>query len=216
MNLLSTGLVHDTTVWSWEGPVSGSRARIKVTHAIPISDDDLSFTNVEVDYRKYIKIGKRSVLAFQIIGNTSTGKNKTEFILGEGGGAFTLSEDGSLKRYYSYEFRGGKELRGEAFVKNSIELRFPLINKIEFTFPFSIQNIRSVLFFDIGAAWKTGYSAPKFRTRTSQPENPIRGAFGGGIRAVLGIFPIRVDYAWGTDFVETTPRITQFSIGYDF
>ena len=213
VNLVSADIIHDTVVWSWDGPVGGSRARIGVSDAIKLSDNDLDFTDVEMDLRKYVKAGNRSALAFQLNGKTSIGRNKTQCIL-DTGGTIMVNENGRIKRYDVYEFRGGTGLRGKAFAKSSIELRFPLIDVIQFALPVSIKGIRSLIFFDTAAVWNDG-QPPTYRKINAV--NPIRGAFGWGIRANLWIFPIRIDYAWGTDFVNPiTKSGTHFSLGYDF
>ncbi|OIP37133.1 hypothetical protein AUJ95_08595 [Candidatus Desantisbacteria bacterium CG2_30_40_21] len=213
INLVSAAIIHDTTVWSWNGPIGGSRARIGVSDTINLSDNDLDFTNLEVDLRKYIKAGNRSAMAFQLSGKTSTGQDQTQFILGNGG-IMVTNENGRIKQYFVDEFRGGTELRGKAFAKGSFEFRFPLIDTIQFSLPMSIRNIRSLVFFDIGAAWQEG-KPPVFRKAIA--ENNIRGAFGWGIRSNLWVFPIRIDYARGTDFINSTSgAVTHFSLGYDF
>ncbi len=213
VTLVSADIIHDTSVWSWDGPVGGSRARVGVSDTVKLSGNDLNFTNVEMDLRKYIKAGNRSALAFQLSGKTSIGLDKTQFIL-DNGGMIMVNEDGRIKRYDVYEFRGETGLKGKAFAKGSLELRFPLIDTIQFALPASIKGIRSLVFFDMGAVWQDG-KPPTYRKINSV--NPIRGAFGWGIRANIWIFPIRVDYAWGTDFVHSvTRKATHFSLGYDF
>ncbi|MBI4753569.1 BamA/TamA family outer membrane protein, partial [Candidatus Desantisbacteria bacterium] len=213
INLVSADIIHDTTVWSWDGPIGGSRARIGISDTIGLSNNDLDFTNLEIDLRKYIKAGNRSAMAFQLSGKTSTGRDQTQFILGNGG-IIVANENGRIKRYFVDEFRGGTELRGKAFAKGSFEFRFPLIDTIQFSLPMSIRNIRSLVFFDVGAAWQEG-KPPVFRKAIT--ENNIRGAFGWGIRSNLWIFPIRIDYARGTDFINSTSgAVTHFSLGYDF
>ncbi|MBU1753113.1 BamA/TamA family outer membrane protein [bacterium] len=213
VNLVSADIIHDTTIWSWDGPVGGSRAMIGVSDTVKLSDNDLDFTNLEMDLRKYIKAGNRSAMAFQLCGKTSTGRNKTQFIL-DSGGMIMVNENGKIKRYDVYEFRGGISLRGTAFAKGSLELRFPLIDTIQFALPLSIKGIRSLVFFDVGAVWRDG-KPPTYRK--TDAINPIRGAFGWGIRTNLWIFPIRIDYAWGTDFVNPlTESVKHFSLGYDF
>ncbi|MFH1896951.1 MAG: BamA/TamA family outer membrane protein [Candidatus Desantisbacteria bacterium] len=213
INLVSADLIHDTTVWSWDGPIGGSRARIGVSNTIHLSNNDLDFTNLEIDLRKYIKAGNRSAMAFQLSGKTSTGRDQTTFILGNGG-IIVTDENGRVKQYFVDEFRGGTEIRGKAFAKGSFEFRFPLIDTIQFALPVSIRNIRSLVFFDVGAAWREG-QPPVFRK--ADAENPIRGAFGWGIRSNLWVFPIRIDYARGTDFINSpSGSVTHFSLGYDF
>ncbi len=213
VHLISADIVHDTTLWSWDGPVGGSRARIGVSDTIKLSDNDLDFTNVEIDLRKYIKSGQRSALAFQLNGKTSVGRNRTQSILDDGG-MVMVNENGRIKRYDVYEFRGRTGLRGKAFARGSFELRFPLIDVIQFALPVSIKGIRSLAFFDVGAVWNDG-QPPTYRKINAV--NPIRGAFGWGIRANLWILPIRIDYAWSTDFVNpATDKVTHFSLGYDF
>lgn len=97
------------------------------------------------------------------------------------------------------------------------ELRLPLIDEIRFAMPISIRNIRSCIFADVGSAWSKGKRLTIRHNSTDEKKNTdLKACFGIGFRILLGFFPLRIDYTWNTDFVDTDKPKTNFSIGYDF
>lgn len=193
-------LVHDTTDWSYFGPLNGVRSRISVEQTLPLIHHQVTYTNFKVDYRKYIRITRRANWAFQFLCNVSKGKDRREFPLIE-----------SLRGYKLGEFWGNHIVFGNA------ELRLPLIDEIRFAMPVSIRNIRSCIFADVGSAWSKGKRLTIRHNSTDEKKNTdLKACFGVGFRILLGFFPLRIDYTWNTDFVDTDKPKTNFSIGYDF
>jgi len=209
IDYLALSLVEDTTNWSYWGPLSGVRSRIGIEQTVPIIHHNVSYTNFKIDYRKYIQITQRANWAFHLFSKISKGKDRREFPLG-GGGLFSLYEAGSLRGYEIGEFWGNYIILANA------ELRVPLIDEIKFAIPVSIRNIRAVIFADVGSAWSKGEKLTRRHNSTDKSqETDLKCCFGIGGRVLLGFLPIRIDYAWNTDFVDTFHN-TNFSIGYDF
>lgn len=132
-------------------------------------------------------------------------------------------------------------MAGNRFLLANLEFRFPLIRQLLMGFPLPIYftNIGGSLFTDFGMAWdkhkitRTGNSpsdwaewiydsnkgikpfvkAPNglFRTRDAL------ASFGLGIKLNLGIFLLRYDMAWQTDYYSTNSKpISLWSLGADF
>lgn len=204
-------LVEDTTNWSYWGPLSGVRSRMSLEQSVPIIHHNVSYTNFKIDYRKYLQMTRRANLAFQIFSNVSKGKDRREFPLG-GGGFFSPYETGSLRGYEVGEFWGNYIVLG------NIEIRLPLIDEIRFALPISLKNIRSCIFVDVGSAWSKGEKLTMRHNATDEKKDTdLKASYGVGFRLLLGFLPVRVDYVWNTDFVDTSNKAkTNFSIGYDF
>ena len=81
----------------------------------------------------------------------------------------------------------------------------------------TIGYVTGAIFLDFGAAWE----GDNFKGATSKDGDPrledIKSSFGFGIRANLGIFVLRYDLAWKTDYntVAHHPEY-YFSLGTDF
>lgn len=210
MDYLSVALVEDTTNWSYWGPLSGVMSRVSIEQTIPLLHHQVSYTNFKVDYRKYIRITQRANWAFHLLSKVSKGSDRREFPLG-GRRLFSINEAGSLRGYELGQFWGNYILLGNA------ELRVPLIDEIRFAMPVSIRNIRSVMFVDVGSAWFKGEKLTIRHNSTDKksPETDLKCSYGVGLRILLGFLPLKIDYAWNTDFVDTFHN-TNFSIGYDF
>lgn len=197
---LNAALVFDNTGYGFIGPVSGSRSRFSVQHAVK----DFNFTTYLADYRKYFNVMNRSALAYRILGGMSTGQDAQFFSIG---GPFT--------------FRGADygELLGTDFLVSNLEYRFPLLPFL----PASYDFISAAAFFDAAAAWG-GADISGLVKSTFQPFstdggfhlNDLQAAYGFGFRFNLGPLMLKYDIAFPTDFREVNKPITFFSIGTDF
>ncbi|NIR48184.1 hypothetical protein GWO43_06990 [candidate division KSB1 bacterium] len=161
-------LVHDTSFFGIYAPVSGTRARLTATQAV----GDLEFTNLILDYRKYIPIKiPRYSYAFRLVAGGSFGDNQRLFRIG---GPLT--------------FRGqdfGELFGTRTFFHNS-EFRFPLLPFAPIEYDF----LSAVAFFDAAHAWFDN----------DFEFNDIDTAFGFGVRLSLGgIFRLRWDFPIATD-----------------
>lgn len=79
---LEAELVRDNTLWSYTGPVNGVRYKINIEHGPSLPQSDISFTTMEVDYRKYFRIGNKYNIITRFAGGASMGVNPRMFFLG--------------------------------------------------------------------------------------------------------------------------------------
>ena len=110
---------------------------------------------------------------------------------------------------------------GTRFVLANLEFRFPLIQYLILGFPIPIgfQNIRGVLFTDIGSAWNNDKAWIPFTAGSfGMPKlNDLRGGVGFGVRLNLGYFILRYDFAKPTNFAQFLGKpVHYFSFGAEF
>ena len=96
-----------------------------------------SFTNYSLDYRSYLHMTRRSLLAWRLSALDSEGP---------GAGIYAL---GGYNELRGYDFR---ELFGNRIFFTNIELRYPLIDELRFPFG-SLREMRGTIFFDAGTAY---------------------------------------------------------------
>ena len=241
---LGVALVQETSVFRQYGPLSGSTFRLGYEFAPPGGDRFLSRQTVDVDARKYIRIGENGVFAVRGRGFKSFGDFPD----------FTFFGGNSEMRGYDYlEFLGHKAFFGNA------ELRFPLIEAM--ATPIGVLGgVRGAFFFNFGTA---GFEGEPLNPWTSDPEvfrgvesftfNPdlqenqpvfgeptivdgfrlvnARASYGISLSTLALGFPVHFDWAWRTLFNKNWEDIffaqdggsavfrkVKFSvwIGYDF
>lgn len=224
-------MVKDNILWGITGPLNGRRARIDINGAInPFDPDSMSFYSAEVDYRKYWHIKGLFSMAFRFTGGGSSGKTPKRYFLGgtsnKIGRTTVDAEVYNVDNLYfsdiitplrGYDYYA---LSGTKFVLTNIEFRYPFVEylKMNFPLPLTIGYVTGNIFYDMGTAWGNNST---FKGAVSSNGPPrlmdIKAAFGFGIRANLGIFVLRYDLAWSTDFayVAHHPKY-YFSIGADF
>lgn len=111
------------------------------------------------------------------------------------------------------------ELSGTRYFLSNFEFRYPFIDylKVDFPLPMAIRYVTGAIFFDIGAAWEDDEAFRGASTEGSAHLQDIKSAFGFGVRANLGIFILRYDLAWRTDFANIVDHPKYyFSLGTDF
>ncbi|HOQ60173.1 MAG TPA: BamA/TamA family outer membrane protein [Vicinamibacterales bacterium] len=241
---LTMAFVQETTIFREYGPLSGSTMRLAYEVAPKLGGGTLSWQAVDLDIRKYFKLGSSSLVAVRGRGFRSWGANPS----------FTYYGGNSDMRGYDY-----LEFAGQNSVYANAELRFPLIHAM--ATPIGVLGgIRGVAFFNVGGAWwsNTGF---KFSTTESEVVRPITGytldaagnlgylygdpvqvdgfrlvngraSYGFGLTAFAFGFPVHFDWSWRTLFNKPwedavfalsdgggakwrRPRF-QFWIGYDF
>jgi len=100
------------------------------------------------------------------------------------------------------------------------EFRYPFIDyfKLQFPLPLTLQQVSGAIFWDMGAAWTESEDKDFFNESKGFPTlGGVSRGFGFGSRANLGIFVLRVDLAWATDFKVTSPKPEwYFSLGAEF
>ncbi len=202
--MVTASLVRDSAIFNQWGAYNGQRVRLSASYAANIDKSEGEqgslFTNVSLDARQYVALGRRSNFAFRFIGSWSNGEVPNVF--------FTGGWD-TIRGYEPNEFSG---FRG--FYANA-ELRFPLIDQLAFP-GFRIQGVRGILFFDVGAAWFPDLTDFSFY-EDGQLQTPV-AAYGFGVSVNLFGLPLNWDFARKTKFADNEPSSfeTQFWIGYRF
>jgi hypothetical protein len=237
---LGLAFTQETTIFREFGPLAGSTMRLGYEFAPKIGDRTLSRQTVDLDLRKYLRIGGSGLLALRGRGFRSWGDNPDFMYFG----------GNSEMRGYDYLSFVGQD----AFFLNA-ELRFPLIEAM--ATPIGILGgIRGAFFANLGGA--TWSNQPfKLYTKGTSIELPIvdyddvtlQPIFGSPVlvdgfrlvdsRASYGIslqtfalgFPVHFDWSWKTLFNRDwedvvfslqggssafrKPKFTMW-IGYDF
>ncbi len=152
--LLKIGFSGDTIRYKQFGPFHGHGYSLTVQSAPTASGDLGTFTNYFLDYRAYGKLTSRSMVAWRLFSAVSNGETETAVISGipiqtSSSQVFAI---GGLNQLRGYSFR---EFFGDRVAYMNFELRFPLMDQLRFPFG-SINNIRGILFLDVGAAWFRG------------------------------------------------------------
>ncbi|MFA7629401.1 MAG: BamA/TamA family outer membrane protein [Candidatus Neomarinimicrobiota bacterium] len=218
--------VKDNTVYSYTGPMDGSRYRISLDLSPRLTPDTPVFYTGKVDYRQYLKITDDYHLAFRFNGGASFGSDPQLFLLGGidnwinyvynanapilGGSSDSFSEE--LNMYYLSEYimpvRGAMLFQtwGSKFMLFNAELRFPFIEYARFGLPpVSFFQIRGTLFADVGFAWDDELTLLKNNQwwPFGNEWQDMIGSVGMGVRIYLGFALLRIDLAWeynGTGF----------------
>ena len=186
-------LVHDNTLWTWDGPIRGTRANLTYGKTWDLQSRGFDRQTLQFDVRRYDELGGRFVLATRAQWRGNWGGDRQFFYLG---GPETL-------RGY-----GRNDLAGDRTTLFAQEIRFPLIERIALRFPFGpfeLPPIRGVLFNDVakveGRFDDTGWI----------------GAF--GYAASMTLYPpivFRVDFVRRHDFEQVGGTETDFYLGLQY
>ena len=161
----SFSYVKDNTIWGYTGPLDGERFNFSIGHTIDVHRNDVNFTSIIVDYRRYFRLGQRTAFASRLLGRFHLGKEAYRSYMG---GSW------DLRLYPLYQIWGRK-----LFLINN-ELRFPFINHLIVGSPvggLGFRGINGALFLDIGQAWDRDY---RFSS--------VLGSVGFSVRARVGGF----------------------------
>jgi hypothetical protein len=209
---LSIAFVQETTVFREFGPLSGNTMSVRFETS-PGLGNAFSRHSVDLDLRRYLRIGGSGLLALRARGFKSWGE-APDFLYFGG--------NSEMRGYQYLEFIGHNAVFANA------ELRFPLIEAM--LTPIGVLGgIRGVIFANIGGAWfnDSGY---KFWKRGSEQITPIlgytpnfetglydvqygpdttvsgfrlrdgRASYGVGLETFALGFPIHFDWSWRTLF----------------
>ncbi len=196
--------VHDSALFSYFGPVEGSRWRISASQGLGVSGDAVSRTTAYLDYRWYKRLFFRNSIAFRTLGAFSEGEDARAFALG---GPLTL-------RGYEYG-----ELIGSRIAMASVEYRYPLIDALIFGWPgrWGFTNVGGTVFFDAGAAWdqdQVNFVDPD--SDQFKFGRDLYGDFGFGVYFNVGYLLLNMQFAWQTDMVKTGDSQFFFFLGPTF
>ncbi|MBN1755572.1 BamA/TamA family outer membrane protein [bacterium] len=179
--------IRDNAIWESVGPIEGMR--LNLTGGLTADLQGLRMLSYlySADLRYYLRVSRRTSLAFRIIGRYSGGDLPERFYMG---GTW------SFRGYPWFYFFGKKNLLFNA------EYRFPLIDRLILGLPFGrvdLSSVKGALFFDAGQAWE------------DEPMELV-GSFGVSFRMSLGGYIVlRSDIAKRTDF-QTINDDTYFDI----
>lgn len=191
----SVSFVHDNSIWNRTGPIDGSRFRLLFGYMADIKYNNVHYYSVIADYRQYLRLGLRSSLAFRGSLYFNKGKEATRYLAGG-----------------SWDLRGWPRwsVRGEKLWVSSLELRFPLLDRLLFNFPITdvgFYGFRGAFFFDAGSAWDEKYEQ-------------TLGSLGFGIRLNFFnaiVFRYDIGKKIEKNFTQFQPKLFyQFFFGWDF
>jgi Periplasmic component of the Tol biopolymer transport system len=209
----SLSYVYDDILWGMTGPLNGTRSQAAVEFSPPVKHVNAAFFSFDLDFRRYFHVFKRFVWANKVafgasvpLGGAQTSARK--YFLGgdENWLTYETNEAGYRDNvnnfFYSdiiVPFRGWSylDLIGTKYAVVNTEFRFPFIKEFSIAWPlqFALRYINGAVFADIGNAWN---KEDEFKN-VPLPKH-IYGGVGYGLRANLGIFVLRYDYAWKTDW----------------
>jgi len=218
--LTSLGYTFDNILWGITGPLTGIRASASAQLAPPLPFTNEAYLSGDIDIRHYTHIFKRYVWANRLVLGASAGLGDSantarRYFLGgnENWFNYDVNVDNYIRNLgYSYyssiisPLRGWNyfDLTGDKAALLNTEFRFPFIREIStvWPIPMQIRYINGALFLDAGYAWT---------------DDGIVGGYGFGMRANLGIFVLRYDLGWPTNFRGLSrPPINYFSLGAEF
>ncbi len=234
--------IQETTIFREFGPLAGNTVRLSYEVA-PKMGSTLSRQTVDLDARKYFRLGGSGLLAVRARGFKSWGDNP---------GYYFFGGNSEMRGYQYLEFVGQNAAHLNA------ELRIPLIHAM--ATPIGILGgVRGTLFANVGgASWaNTGFKAFERNASIERPivdytptgpttADPVfgppvlvegfrllgaRASYGIGLQTFALGFPVHFDWSWRTLFnknwedvqfaqqggsaVFRKPRF-QVWIGYDF
>ncbi len=207
-------------------------------------DASRGFTGVlGFDARHYIPILGHGVLALRGAGATSVGNDKILYYLGGSDGSVLskFNQDTPIPQDKNFSYKViAPHLRGfdtnirngSTFVLGNAELRIPIFqyfmrktNRSTF-----LRNFQIVGFADIGTAWHgltpnsadnpinsvTIVQPPVIRVDVKYFRDPLVMGYGGGLRASLLGYFLRIDYAYGVESRTIQKPKLYLSVGTDF
>ena len=228
--LPSFSYVYDDILWGITGPLNGTRSQATISMSPPIKHINESFLSFDVDFRKYFHLFKRFVWANKVAFGASAplggeASSARRFFLG--GDENWLNYATNIEGYKSninnffysqivVPFRGWNylDLVGSKFAVFNTEFRFPFIKEFSLAWPIplSLRYINGAVFADIGNAWDK-----KDEFNNIPLPKHIYGGIGYGLRANLGIFVLRFDEAWKTDWTRyVNSPISYWSLGAEY
>jgi len=194
-------LVGDSAVYAEYGGVAGRRWRLNANYAPNLKQGGGAVTSgVDLDFRQYLPITRRSNLAMRLFAGASSGNNPSPYYFG---GLDTLRGSDL------YEFAGDR-----AFFAN-LEYRFPLIDILASP-TLSFQGIRGNIFVDVGGAWYHDAQSFRFYDSETGALRDAIAAYGFGLTVQLFGLDLNWDFARRWNLKESLGRQTSFWIGARF
>jgi outer membrane protein assembly factor BamA len=133
----------DTVRWQQFGPYHGQRFQIGSLYSPEIGGDGGTVAEYRMDYRKYMHMSRRSLLAYRLFGVVSNASDTDFRRIYSAGGLNTI-------RGFGY-----RDIIGDRLFFQNFEVRFPLVDRLQLPFG-SFTSIRGLLFLDIGGGYFEG------------------------------------------------------------
>ena len=119
------------------GPAQGKRFSVSALYGAHVSGDtEGDILQYNLDFRTYKQLTRRSTLAWRV-GSTYGAGDRV-----------SIRAFGGINQLRGFEYR---EFFGSKIAWSNLELRFPLLEALPFTFG-NLGPVRGFLFFDVGAA----------------------------------------------------------------
>ncbi len=134
--VVSASFSGDNTSFKEFGPISGRRYEIGTDYAPDLSRRGTLSNDYTIEWREYLQLTSRMLLAARVFGGYSTGHLSNFYYFG------------GLNTLRGYDFQS---IIGNRAGFANLELRFPLVDVIAFP-GVAIQGIRGDLFLDVGGA----------------------------------------------------------------
>ena len=202
--LISSTFSGDTTTYKFFGPVSGRRYNISATYAPDLDEGGTLSNDYTLDWREYYQLSSRTLLAARLFVGHSNGNFPNFYYFG------------GLNTLRGYDFRS---LVGNEAAFANFEFRFPLIDVLATPF-LLLQQVRGVLFFDIGAARFDGIDLETnepFRFMEDGRLKHGRASVGYGLSFTFWGLPLNFDFAKRFDGKGTEGEYrSSFWIGQTF
>jgi Tol biopolymer transport system component len=202
LGLATTALVYDNSLFGGTGPILGQRYRAEFSPRL----GDLNYTNVLLDFRKYVMPFRPVTLAGRALhfgrygadgedsrlsepylgfGSLIRGYNDSSFEFVECGDDFDL--DGSCPVF--------DQLFGSRLALANLELRVPLLGFFGVIHSPGVPPVEAALFFDAGSAWTKDIDSKLFGG-----ERAVVTSHGIAMRLnLLGLLIVEVDYVHPND-----------------
>jgi Tol biopolymer transport system component len=232
VTLPALSYVFDNILWGITGPVNGIRGQANLIVSPSFNRTDAAFVSFDCDLRKYFHFAKKFVWANKIAFGASQPINRANsarrYFLGGNENWYNYFSYGindsvyenNMRNFYYSEFivpfRGWRyfDFSGTRFAVINTEFRFPFVKNITLVWPLpmELRYITGAFFIDAGNAW----NADQQIEGLPLPDQ-IFGGFGFGLRANLGIFVMRWDMAWPTDWrLWAGKPVHYISLGAEF
>ncbi|HVT43091.1 MAG TPA: BamA/TamA family outer membrane protein [Thermoanaerobaculia bacterium] len=196
--LASATFSGDSARFKEFGPIDGRRYQLTSTYAPDLDGGGTLTSDFVLDFRQYMQLTSRSLLAARIFAGYSDGNFPNFYYFG------------GLNTLRGFDFR---TFAGSRAFYGNFEIRFPLVDVIA-TPIIVFSQIRGSLFFDVGGAFFDGQN---FTFMRDGRLHDAKGSVGYGVSLNLFGLELHWDFAKRTDLkdIESGTR-TSFWIGQTF
>ncbi len=183
--IVTAGMVGDTVVLSPWGYVGGRRWRVSTSYAPDLDESGTLTSNLAIDYRQYLRLTRRSQLAFRGVAYASEGNFPNPFYFG------------GLDTVRGFDFRS---LVGDRAFYTNFELRFPFLDQL--STPILQGSVRGIFFLDIGGAWFDSVESFKLLDDDDRLVDGV-SSYGFGITMRLFGLDFNIDWAKQWDLKDS-------------